>query len=100
MEIYISSLVQAFPNIEGIDGNEGAHESDIPKIYNEYMDEGREVAQMNQYLDTLQHCLEIQFGFTIWKLHLKEIWMEKLFLDRFQEDVDKFMTEKRAEGWK
>ena len=41
-----------FPNIEGIDGNEGAMNPDIPKIYNEYMDEGRVVAQMNQYLDT------------------------------------------------
>ena len=52
---------------------------DIPKIYNEYMKDGRVVAQMNQYIDTLQPL----FGNTIWvttlKHHLKEIWMEKIF---------------------
>ena len=89
-----------FPNIEGIDGNEGAMNPDIPKIYNEYMEEGRVVAQMNQYLDTLQPL----FGNTIWVYYLeapsKGNMDGKAVLDRFQEDVDKFMTEKGAEGWK
>ena len=86
--------------VEGIDGNEGAMNPDIPKIYNEYMDEGRVVAQMNQYLDTLQPL----FGNTIWVYYLeapsKGNMDGKAVLDRFQEDVNKFMTEKGAEGWK
>ena len=89
-----------FPNIEGIDGNESAMNPDIPKIYNEYMKDGRVVAQMNQYIDTLQPL----FGNTIWVYYLeapsKGNMDGKDILDRFQKDVDKFMTEKGAEGWK
>ena len=89
-----------FPNIEGIDGNESAMNPDIPKIYNEYMEDGRVVAQMNQYIDTLQPL----FGNTIWVYYLeapsKGNMDGKDILDRFQKDVDKFMTEKGAEGWK
>ena len=98
-DVYFQSR-PGFPNIEGIDGNEGAMNPDIPKIYNEYMEDGRVVAQMNQYLDTLQPL----FGNTIWVYYLeapsKGNMDGKAVLDRFQEDVDKFMTEKGAEGWK
>ena len=89
-----------FPNIEGIDGNESAMNPDIPKIYNEYMEDGRVVAQMNQYIDTLQPL----FGNTIWVYYLEDPYKGNMdgkdILDRFQKDVDKFMTEKGAEGWK
>ena len=56
-----------FPNIEGIDGNEEGMNPDIPAIYNEYMEDGRVVAQMNQYIDTLQPL----FGNTLWVYFLE-----------------------------
>ena len=88
-----------FPNIEGIDGNEEGMNPDIPAIYNEYMESGRVVAQMNQYIDTLQPL----FGNTLWVYFLeapsKGNMDGKAVLDRFQKDVDEFMTEKGTEGW-
>ena len=97
--IYFESR-PGFPNIEGVDGNEEAMNPDIPKIYNEYMESGRVVAQMNQYIDTLQPL----FGNTLWVYFLeapsKGNMDGKAVLDRFQQDVNKFMTEKGAEGWK
>lgn len=89
-----------FPNIEGVDGNEEAMNPVIPQTYNEYMESGRVVAQMNQYIDTLQPL----FGNTLWVYFLeapsKGNMDGKDVLDRFQQDVEKFMTEKGAEGWK
>lgn len=89
-----------FPNIQGIDGNESAMNPDIPNIYSEYMESGRVVAQMNQYIDTLQPL----FGNTLWVYFLEAPSKGNMdgaaVLDRFQKDVDKFMTEKGAEGWK
>ena len=72
---------------------------DIPKIYNEYMSEGRVVAQMNQYIDTLQPL----FGNTLWVYFLEAPSKGHMdgaaVMERFQGDVDKFMKEKGAEGW-
>ena len=53
----------------------------------------------------LRHNDKLQplFGNTIWVYYLeapsKGDMDGKAILDRFQEDVDKFMTEKGAEGW-
>ena len=97
-DLYFQSR-PGFPNIEGIDGNEGAMNPDIPKIYNEYMSEGRVVAQMNQYIDTLQPL----FGNTLWVYFLEAPSKGNMdgaaVMERFQGDVDKFMKEKGAEGW-
>ena len=97
-DLYFQSR-PGFPNIEGINGNEEAMNPDIPKIYNEYMEAGRVVAQMNQYIDTLQPL----FGNTLWIYFLEAPSKGNMdgaaVLDRFQADVDKFMTEKGAEGW-
>ena len=95
--IYFESR-PGFPNIEGVDGNEEAMNPDIPKIYNEYMESGRVVAQMNQYIDTLQPL----FGNTLWVYFLeehrqKEIWMVKLFLT-VSSTFEKMMTVKRSRG--
>lgn len=88
-----------FPNIKGVDGNAEAMNPDITRIYNEYMEDGRVVAQMNQYIDTLQPL----FGNTLWVYFLEAPSKGNMdgaaVPDRFQEDVDKFMKEKGAEGW-
>lgn len=97
-DIYFESR-PGFPNIEGVDGNQDAMNPDVLKTYNEYMDNGRVVAQMNQYIDALQPL----FGNTLWVYFLeapsKGNMDGKAVLDRFQKDVDEFMTEKGAEGW-
>ena len=98
-DLYFESR-PGFPNIKGIDGNESAMNPDIPRIYSEYMESGRVVAQMNQYIDTLQPL----FGNTLWVYFLEAPSKGNMdgaaVMDRFQKDVDKFMTEKGAEGWK
>ena len=97
-DVYFQSR-PGFPNIEGINGNQAAMNPDIPKIYNEYMSQGRVVAQMNQYIDTLQPL----FGNTLWVYFLEAPSKGNMdgaaVMERFQEDVDKFMKEKGAEGW-
>ena len=97
-DIYFESR-PGFPNIEGVDGNQDAMNPDVLTTYNEYMDNGRVVAQMNQYIDTLQPL----FGNTLWVYFLeapsKGNMDGKAVLDRFQKDVDEFMTEKGVEGW-
>ncbi len=88
-----------FPNFEGINGNEEQMNPAIPEIYNQYVSEGKVVAQMNQYIDTLQPL----FGNTLWVYFLDAPAKGEMdgaaVMDRFQEDVDKFMIEKKAEGW-
>lgn len=88
-----------FPNIDGIDGNVESLNPAIPQIYKDYFDKGKVVAQMNQYIDTLQPL----FGNTLWVYFLeapaKGNMDGKAVMNRFQKDVDKFMTEKKAEGW-
>ena len=54
---------------------------------------------MNQYIDTLQPL----FGNTLWVYFLEAPSKGNMdgaaVMERFQEDVDKFMKEKGAEGW-
>lgn len=88
-----------FPNFEGVNGNKEAMNPAIMQIYNDYFDKGKVVAQMNQYLDTLQPL----FGNTLWVYFLeapsKGNMDGKAVMERFQKDVDKFMKEKQAPGW-
>lgn len=88
-----------FPNIEGIDGNEEKLNPAIPQIYKDYFDKGKVVAQMNQYIDTLQPL----FGNTLWVYFLEAPAKGNMdgnaVMNRFQEDVDNFMKEKKADGW-
>lgn len=88
-----------FPNFEGVDGNQTAMNPVIGQIYQDYFDKGKVVAQMNQYIDTLQPL----FGNTLWVYFLEAPSKGNMdgaaVMDRFQQDVDKFMTEKKADGW-
>ena len=88
-----------FPNLEGVNGNQQQFSSSVNEIYEEYVGSGRTVTEMNEHWGTIQPL----FATKLWVYYLeapsKGNMDGKAILERFQEDVAQYMTEKKAEGW-
>lgn len=84
----------AFPDVDGGEMNE-----DVLKLYNEYSESGRLINEMNTFLNDLQPL----FGSTLWVYYLEAPSKGEMdgqgLLERFQEDVNKYMKEKQAPGF-
>ena len=83
----------AFPGINGGDQNQ-----DVVALFNSYQEGGRLVGEMNNYLNDLQPL----FKPTLWVYYLdapaKGTSGEEI-LAKFQEDITKYMKEKKAPGF-
>lgn len=88
-----------FPNLEGVNGNQQQFSSSVNEIYEDYVGSGRTVTEMNEHWGTIQPL----FATKLWVYYLeapsKGNMDGKAILERFQEDVAQYMTEKKAEGW-
>ncbi len=88
-----------FPNLEGVNGNQQQFSSSVNEIYEDYVGSGRTVTEMNEHWGTIQPL----FATKLWVYYLeapsKGNMDGKAILERSQEDVAQYMTEKKAEGW-
>ncbi|MFV0466148.1 MAG: ABC transporter substrate-binding protein [Lachnospiraceae bacterium] len=86
-----------FPAFEGVDGGEINEE--VLDLYNEYQDTGKLIGEMNAYLNDLQPL----FSSSLWVYYLeapsKGNMDAEALLERFQEDINKYMKEKQAPGF-
>ena len=84
----------AFPDVDG-----GKMNEEVLKLYQEYLDSGKLVEEMNPILNDLQPL----FSSTLWVYYLEAPSKGKMdgqaLLERFQGDVDKYMKEKQAPGF-
>lgn len=85
-----------FPAFDGADG--GKMNQEVLDLYNKYVDEGKIVGEMNNYLVDLQPLYKT----TLWVYYLdapgKGLTGEEL-LKNFQKDVNAYMKEKQAPGF-
>ena len=95
-ELYYTDGNGRFPALKGVDGGE------IPQVtldfYNECMESGKSVVEMNTHWNTIQ---ALQSG-TLW-IYYQEAAQGKMngteLLERFQADVEKYMKELQAPGF-
>lgn len=84
----------AFPDVDG-----GKMNEDVLKLYNDYTKQDKLVGEMNIFLNDIQPL----YNSTLWVYYLEAPSKGEMdgngLLDRFQEDVNKFMKEKQAPGF-
>ena len=87
------------PNFEGVDGRREDMDETVQQIYADYIDQGKTVTEFDQSFNDVQPL----FANTLWQYFLEAPYKGDMtgaeVMDRFQQDIDKYQTEKKAEGW-
>lgn len=87
------------PNFEGVDGRREDMDETVQQIYADYVDQGKTVTEFDQSFNDVQPL----FANTLWQYFLEAPYKGDMtgaeVMDRFQQDIDKYQTEKKVEGW-
>ncbi len=87
------------PNFEGVDGRREDMDETVQQIYADYVDQGKTVTEFDQSFNDVQPL----FANTLWQYFLEAPYKGNMtgaeVMDRFQQDIDKYQTEKKVEGW-
>ena len=87
------------PNFEGVDGRREDMDETVQKIYADYIDQGKTVTEFDQSFNDVQPL----FANTLWQYFLEAPYKGDMtgaeVMERFQQDIAKYQTEKKVEGW-